>query len=71
MKVLVSGSTGSFGSALINHLSDFEVDTISLRPGEITPKQASKLSNCDVFIHCGASLNGDFDDVFNSNVVCI
>jgi len=67
MKVLISGASGSFGSELIKHLDNF--DTISLRYGEINEQQKSKLSNCDVLIHCGALLNGSFNDLFNSNVL--
>ena len=69
MKILLSGSSGGFGSELLTHLRDFEADTISLRYGKLEPKLASKLSDCDVFIHCGGSLSSDFADSFNSNVL--
>ena len=67
MKVLISGASGGFGSEFIKYLDDF--DTISLRYGEINEQQKSKLSDCDVLIHCGALLNGSFNDLFNSNVL--
>lgn len=67
MKVLISGASGGFGSELIKYLNNF--DTISLRYGEINEEQKSKLSNCDVFIHCGALLKGSFNDLFDSNVL--
>lgn len=67
MKVLISGASGSFGSELIKYLDN--LDTISLRCGEINEQQKSKLSNCDVFIHCGALLHGNFDNMFNSNIL--
>lgn len=69
MTVLVSGASGNFGSELIKHLNDFDVNTVSLRYGKIDTRQKSKLSTCDVFIHCGASLNGSFNDLFDSNVL--
>jgi len=69
MKVLLSGASGSFGSELIGHLKNFDVDTISLRYGATDVDQMSKLASCDVFIHCGALLNGKFGDLFNSNVL--
>jgi len=67
MKVLISGASGSFGSELIKYLDNF--DTISLRYGEINEQQESKLSNCHVFINCGALIHGNFDNMFKSNVL--
>ena len=67
MKVLISGASGGFGSEFIKYLDNF--DTISLRYGEINEQQKSKLSDCDVLIHCGALLNGSFNDLFNSNTL--
>jgi len=69
MKVLVSGASGNFGSELIEHLNDFDINTVSLRYGKIDTRQKSKMSTCDVFIHCGALLNGSFNDLFGSNVL--
>ncbi len=40
-----------------------------MRYGEVSEQHKTKLSNCDVFIHCGALLHGSFDDLFNSNVL--
>lgn len=67
MKVLISGASGSFGLELTKYLDDFK--TISLRYGEISAENKFKLSNCDVFIYCGALLQGSFNDLFNSNVL--
>ena len=67
MKVLISGTSGGFGSELIKYLDSF--NTISLRYEELDEEQKSKLSDCDVFIHCGALLEGSFEDLFNSNVL--
>jgi len=69
MRVLISGASGNFGSKLIEHLYGFDTDTVSLRHGKINKQQKSKLSNCDVFIHCGALLEGSFEDLFNSNML--
>jgi dTDP-4-dehydrorhamnose reductase len=69
MKVLISGASGSFGLELVKHLGVFDTDTGSLRYGEINKQQNSKLLNCDVFIHCRALLHGNFDNIFNSNVL--
>lgn len=69
MKVLLSGSNGSFGSELIKHLSSFDIDTISLRYGSDNEQQMSKLADCDVFIHCSALINGKFNDLFESNLL--
>ena len=68
MKILLTGANGSFGSELMRHLNDFDVETISLRYGA-EANQMSKLASCDVFIHCGALINGDFNDLFKSNVL--
>ncbi len=67
MKVLVSGTNGSFGSELCKHLDDFS--TISLRYGEISTQTKLEMSNCDAFVHCGALLHGNFVDSFDSNVL--
>ena len=69
MRVLISGASGSFGLELVKHLGVFDTDTISLRYGEINKQQNSKLLNCNIFIHCGALLHGNFDNMFNSNVL--
>lgn len=69
MRVLVSGASGSFGLELVKHLDVFDTDTGSLKYGEINKQQNSKLLNCDVFIHCGALLNGSFNDLFNADVL--
>ena len=67
MRVLITGASGGFGSELIKHLDSF--DTISLRYNEIDRQRMLKLSNCDVCIHCGALLSGDFNDLFDSNTL--
>jgi len=69
MKVLLSGANGAFGSELLTHLNTFDVDTISLRYQKFNEEQKSKLSSCNVFIHCGALLKGSFNDLFNANTL--
>lgn len=67
MKILISGASGSFGRHLIKVLDEY--DTISLRHGHIAAPELSKLSACDVFIHCGALLDGSFSALFDANVL--
>lgn len=69
MRILISGAGGGFGSELIKHFDSFEV--IFLRAGGINDEQKEKLSKCDVFIHCGALLKGNFSELFNANCVLV
>jgi nucleoside-diphosphate-sugar epimerase len=70
MNVLVSGSTGTVGRALLKRLGD--ADTISLRYGvDVGDRQREKLARCDAFIHCGALLQGSFHDLFQSNTLLL
>ncbi len=65
MKILISGTKGSIGSELVKILDSPAI--ISLRYNKIDTQQKAQLSNCDVFIHCGALLDGSFNDTFQSN----
>lgn len=65
MKVLISGTNGSLGSKLIRCIDNSEA--ISLRFGNLDTSQKAKLADSDVFIHCGALLNGSFNELINSN----
>jgi nucleoside-diphosphate-sugar epimerase len=67
VKILVSGTRGSFGSQLVKILAEY--DPISLRYGQINKQDSLKLSTCDVFIHCGALLSGSFSQMFEANVL--
>jgi nucleoside-diphosphate-sugar epimerase len=70
MRVLVSGATGSVGSEILKHLAEF--DTIKLRHGTgLDADQKEKLAHCDVFIHCGALLNGSFPELLRSNTLLV
>jgi nucleoside-diphosphate-sugar epimerase len=70
MNVLVSGSTGTVGRALLKRSGDFA--TISLRYGvDLDDRQREKLAQCDAFIHCGALLEGSFRDMFQSNTLLV
>lgn len=47
-RVLITGASGFIGSYLTNHLSGFEIQTLSLR----NPDWQNQPFNCDVIIHC-------------------
>jgi thioester reductase-like protein len=67
VRILSSGANGSFGSEIIRQVPN--CGSISLRHGEIGNEELSELANCDVFIHCGALLHGNFSDMFGTNVL--
>ncbi len=67
MKILVSGASGAFGSEFVKHLDNYE--TISLRHGRIENQHRTKLSECEVFVHCGGLLKGSRDELFGSNAL--
>jgi nucleoside-diphosphate-sugar epimerase len=68
MKVLISGANGHIGRALARFIKNSE--TISLRTNsEIGDYE--KLNNCNVFIHCGGLINGNFSQLFASNTVLL
>ena len=69
MKISISGVNGGFGSELVKHLDNYE--TVSLRYGGIGDQERKKLSECEVFVHCGALLRGSYDELFKSNVLLI
>lgn len=72
MKILLSGSNGSFGSALFNYLynKNYDIDTVSLRyEKEFDQNLKDKILSYDVFIHCGALIEGDFDSLIKSNTL--
>jgi nucleoside-diphosphate-sugar epimerase len=67
MKILISGASGAFGSELVNHLDHYE--TVSLRYGGIGDQHRTKLSECEVFVHCGGLLKGSCDALLESNAL--
>ena len=67
MRFSISGVNGGFGSELVRHLDNYEI--VSLRYGEIGNHERKKLSECEVFVHCGGLLRGSYDDLFKSNVL--
>jgi nucleoside-diphosphate-sugar epimerase len=67
MKISISGANGAFGSEIVRHLDNYK--TVSLRYGGLGDLERKKLSECEVFVHCGGLLRGSYDELFKSNVL--
>ncbi len=67
MKILVSGASGAFGSEFVKRLDRYE--TVSLRYGRMEEQHRTKLSECEVFVHCGGLLKGNRDELLESNTL--